>query len=90
MNQWGCGCYTSLDSLLPANTLITQNAIHLLLVFTNLIESETERECNSQHPKVITLTVLRGQAVVARPGMGGEEQGPAVNGKHLSSKTLMF
>lgn len=64
MNPWGCSCYSSLDFLLPATTVIIQNAIHLAVVFTNLTESERERERNSQHPKVITLNVLKGQALV--------------------------
>lgn len=64
MNLWGCGCYSSLDFLLPASTLIIQNVTHLAIAFTNLTESERERERNSQHPKVITLNVLKGQALV--------------------------
>lgn len=52
------------DFLLSAGTLIIQNVIHLSLVFANLIETERERECNSHHPKGITLNIVKGQAVV--------------------------
>lgn len=49
---------------MPASTLIIQNVIHLAVAFTSLTESERERERNSQHPKVITFNVLKGQALV--------------------------
>lgn len=64
MDLWGCGCYSSLDFLLPSSTLIIQNVIHLAIVFISLTEYERKREHNSQHLKVITLNVLKGQAVV--------------------------
>lgn len=33
--------------LLPPSTMITQNVIHLSLAFTDLIEPERERKCDS-------------------------------------------